>query len=173
MHGELADIIQHMVSIRSRNPNSRWEKARGRCQSIVEGFRRPGKPGCGTHMLDSIHPHSGRSEFMPGRSCLCRQIIPTAIKNERWYVPSQAPGAGVRLLISCSLSDAGRSRPLLFSCSLRPLGGGTGGPQQRQSRVASSGGRKAQETEPQDPNGLHGLWCRMRYASRNASEGIP
>ena len=34
-----------MVPIRSRIPVSRQEQARGRCHRIVEGLRRPEKPG--------------------------------------------------------------------------------------------------------------------------------
>ena len=49
----LVDKIQHMIPIRSRIPVSRQEKARGRCRSIVEGFRRPEEPGYGTHTTAS------------------------------------------------------------------------------------------------------------------------
>jgi hypothetical protein len=48
----LVDRIQHMIPLRSRIPVSRQEKVRWRCPmaplGIVEGLRRPEKPGYGT-----------------------------------------------------------------------------------------------------------------------------
>ncbi len=77
----LVDRIQHMVPIRSHIPVSRQEKARGRCRSIVEGLRRPEKPGYGTRraasrahrprcvplvMPSGVMGHHGARRALPG-----------------------------------------------------------------------------------------------------------